>query len=425
MAKKAEQLRGVPDVLAGQVLSDLSDADFPLQIHGLLEQLNRLARPSHTADRGQILKVLELGSHHSAFLGRYGAIEPPHGKTSKETDERVVSQIGHAWLNDPGTIPLSQASRGRQERVRTVLRDFATSERLPVDQTGYILTSRHLWEQNLWQPLRGQLAAPRSQDLHLWIHHLQSSQAFAFNLFGPLQLQREWARTAWAGVFPSVERVSFEYPSDGDPLSETVEGRPHRTRVDVRVDFGCNRTALVEVKFTEPGFGPCGAGHDRDEEHLKSACRQGGVSLRCLAETCFLARHRSRRYFQMLLTSGSIVSRPGLEKHSTAGCPLREGLYQVVRNLLMVDHVAREEGRRTEFVVAAPGPSANRSLHSRRSLHGHPNIDEFLEAVVRSSERDRVRFVDFAPVVARAAAAGGEAKEWAGYMERKYSSALC
>jgi hypothetical protein len=53
------------------------------------------------------------------------------------------------------------------------------------------------------------------------------------------------------------------------------------------------------------------------------------------------------------------------------------------------------------------------------------NIDEFLEAVVRSSERDRVRFVDFAPVVARAAAAGGEAEEWAGYMERKYSATLC
>jgi hypothetical protein len=319
---------------------------------------------------------------------------------------------------------LGQATAAQQERIRASLREFAVREKLPVDNTGYILAKRSDWQENLWLPLQKRLS-PRWQDLHLWIHHLQSSQAFAFNLFGPLQLRQKWAQAAWGEIFPSVEKVAFEYPVDGDPLGETEEGgQGHRTRVDVRVDFGGNRTALVEVKFTEPSFGPCGAGHERDQAHLKSACRAGGVTLRSLAGTCFLSQHKSRSYFPMLLAADSIIDCVGLEKHGKRECPLRGGLYQVVRNLLMVDDIAREEGRRTEFVVAAPGPSANRSLHSRRSLYGCSTMDDFLRSVVRPDDHHRVRFIDFERIVARAAAEGGEAKEWASYMDRKYSAAL-
>jgi hypothetical protein len=424
MAKQTKQLGGVPDVLAAQALPDLSDAEFSLQVYGLLEQLARLGRPSSMTDRRKILNALHLDSRHSAFLGHRHAIEPPDGRGAKKTDERLLTKIGHAWLSNPESIPLPQSTAARQRRIRASLREFAARESLPVDHTGYVLASRQQWERNLWPPLRGHKLLPHWQDLHIWIHHLQSSQAFAFNLFGPLQLQRKWARAAWGEVFPSVEKILFEYPAKEDPLAETAGGQPHRTRVDVRVDFGANRTALVEVKFTEPGFGPCGAGHDRDEAHLKLACRAPGATLRSLAGSCFLAQHRSRGYFQMLLMPGSIVSSAGLEQHGASGCPLREGLYQVVRNLLMVDHVAREEGRRTEFVVAAPGASANRALHSRRSLHGHSTIDEFLRSLVRPDDRDRVRFVDFGTVVSRAAAAGGEAGKWAEYMSQKYSAAL-
>jgi hypothetical protein len=414
----------VPDVLAGQVLPDLSDADFPLQVHGLLEQLIRLDRPSFRKDRRQILDALQIGSGHSRFLADHHAIEPPRGKDGKRTDERVVTPLGRTWFSNPDAIPLPQATAARQRHIRASLREFALREPLPVGKTGYILSSRQDWERNLWLPLRNHRLSPRWQDLHLWIHHLQSSQAFAFNLFGPLQLRRKWAQAAWAEVFPSVEKVSFEYPTVGDPLEETLGGQLHRTRVDVRVDFDRDRTALVEVKFTEPGFGPCGAGHDHDQANLKSACRQDGSTVRSLAGTCFLAQQKNRSYFSKLLKPGSIVSGPGLEKHGTGGCPLREGLYQVVRNLLMADCVAHDEGRRTEFVVAAPGPSANRSLHSRRSLYGCSTMDDFLRSIVRPGDQDRVRFVDFERVVARAAAEGGEANEWASYMDRKYSAAL-
>jgi len=371
------------------VLPDLSDADFSLQVHGLLEQLVRLDRPSFRKDRRQILDALQIGSGHSRFLAYHHAIEPPRGKDSKKTDERLVTHIGEKWLSNPDTIPLPQATAARQRHIRSSLREFAAREQLPVGKTGYILASRQDWEQNLWLPLRNHRLSPRWQDLHLWIHHLQSSQAFAFNLFGPLQLRRDWAQAAWAEVFPSVEGIVFEYPAKGDPLAETARGQPHRTRVDVRVDFDGNRTALVEVKFTESGFGPCGAGHDRNEAHLKSACRLGGATVRSLAGTCFLAQQRKRGYFSMLLEPGSIVSGPGLEKYGTGGCPLRGGLYQVVRNLLMVDVVAREEDRRTEFVVAAPGPSANRSLHGRRSLCGCSTMDDFLTSLVHPSDRGR------------------------------------
>jgi hypothetical protein len=51
-------------------------------------------------------------------------------------------------------------------------------------------------------------------------------------------------------------------------------------------------------------------------------------------------------------------------------------------------------------------------------------MDDFLRSIVRPGDQDRVRFVDFERVVARAAAEGGEANKWASYMDRKYSAAL-
>jgi hypothetical protein len=209
------------------------------------------------------------------------------------------------------------------------------------------------------------------------------------------------------------------------PLGEAKpDGQGHRTRVDVRVDYSGNRTALVEVKFTEPSFGPCGTGHERDDAHLKSACSAGGATLDSLAGSCFLAQHKNRGYFTKLLASDSIVDQAGLEGLGKRECPLRGGLYQIARNLLMVDEVARREHRRTEFIVAAPGRSSNRSLHGLASLYGCSSMEEFLRSVVRPSERDRVRFLDFQQVVTRAAAASGDAANWASYMERKYSAAL-
>lgn len=404
--------------------SDLSDAEHSLQIHALLLELDRLGRPSSQADRRRILDALSLDSRHSVLLARRGAIAPPMNGARRNTDERIITDTGRAWLADPELIPQKPTSRSRAARIRKALSDFAKDEGLPVNQTGYIFASRREWEKNLWPPLRSHLRAPQLQDLHLWIHHLQSSQAFALNLFGPLQLRRDWALAAWCEEFPAVQDVVFEYPQDGDPLGETADGQPHRTRVDVRVDFDSWRTALIEVKFTEQEFGPCSAGHAREFFDQKASCREGGASLQTLERTCFLSMQRKRRYFSLLLAPGSIASSAGIERHGHAGCPLRDGLYQISRNLLMVDRVRREEGRRAEFVVAAPGPSRNRSLHSHRTLHGHSNMLDFLRSLVPPEERDHVRFVDFESVVARAAAMGDEAQAWAKYMEKKYVTAL-
>lgn len=406
------------------MLSDLSDADHSLQIHALLLELDKLDGPSSQAERRRILDTLGLNSDHCAFLARRGALAPSQEKSRRNPGMRVLTELGRQWLANPALIPQAPAGKARSASIRDVLRRFSRDQGLPVDKSGYILASRQLWEQNLWRPLRGRLLAPRQQDLHLWVHHLQSSQAFALNLFGPLQLRLDWALAAWAEEFPAIQDVVFEYPHDGDPLAETADGQPHRTRVDVRVDFAGERTALIEVKFTEPTFGPCNAGHSREDIHQKAACRQGGLTLPALESACFLMAQRKRRYFSLLLAPGSIASSAGLASYGQAGCPLSDGLYQISRNLLMVDQVRRKEGRRAEFVVVAPGRLLNRPLHSCRTLHGHSDMLAFLQSVVRPEEKDCVRFIEFDSVVARAAVMGGEAQGWADYMEKKYVAAL-
>jgi hypothetical protein len=84
--------------------------------------------------------------------------------------------------------------------------------------------------------------------LHTDFHHLNSSQAFAFNLFFP------WANTASARDHllsvlglggERIARWAFEHMPDP----------AERTTVDLYLDLVSGRQVLIEVKLTEEHFG--------------------------------------------------------------------------------------------------------------------------------------------------------------------------
>ena len=191
--------------------------------------------------------------------------------------------------------------------------------------------------------------------------------------------------------------MTFEYPTHGDPLGETQRGQGHRTRVDVRVDSGRDATALVEVKFTESEFGACSAGHD-DENPDAAFCLQPGWTVDRAASHRYLGKVKQRSYFTLLPQSPVAVA--ALEEAGALGCPLRQGRYQLVRNLLIAGET-KKQGKDVTFAVLAPGPKLNKQLHSSSSLHGAADLGSFLSGLVKDGAV-RTQFIDFEKVLGEA-----------------------
>lgn len=256
----------------------------------------------------------------------------------------------------------------------------------------------------------------------MWVHHLRSSQAFAFNLFGPLAAACTpgsagdwgWAREVWSKWFGAPTKVEFEYPNQGDPLHED-DGAGHRTRVDVKVDHDSDRSTFVEVKLTELEFGPCSAGRD-DDNPRREFCERPGWKLETAGE-CYLAAERNRAYFKLM--NDGPVDLGALEDVGRDGCPLRGGLYQIARNLLIA---GQARPGRVRFAVAAPGPRLNRQLHSPKSLHGRSDLAAFLQNFA-VSDRVETAFIQFEDVLELARPVEGAAP-WLRYMEAKYLLSL-
>jgi hypothetical protein len=254
---------------------------------------------------------------------------------------------------------------------------------------------------------------------------MRSSQCFALNLFGPVKLNAPWAFDVWSSYFPGVRAVDFEYPREGDPLDETKpRGYTARTRADVRLDASGDDTWLVEVKLTEPEFGPCSAGHDRANHLRLSSCDAEFRSLEVLSESCYLDR-LGRRYFSMLTAADSLVDAAKLAQYAGHGCPFRGDLYQIMRNLLLVQHIRATERRRARFAVVAPSRDLNPTLHEAGGGGGEPGLARVLRSVLKDHEKDASFVVDFAAVIEAAERRSErEAQEWGAFVRERYLAPL-
>src|SRR4051812_42326429 len=112
--------------------------------------------------------------------------------------------------------------------------------------------------------------------LHRWALHHLSSQAFALNLFAPLDDLGRRAALALVGLSASSPvTIDYEYSDPDDRLGETGPRSRHRTQVDVVMRGtsaeGKRVVALIEVKFTEADFGHCGA-YENPANNRRDVC---------------------------------------------------------------------------------------------------------------------------------------------------------
>lgn len=105
---------------------------------------------------------------------------------------------------------------------------------------------------NLLEPARGPvqeyLAANPQITLHRYFHHLNSSQAFAFNLFFPFFAGDEDAQDALLRAFGQEGRLAKWEP---EAVPDALEG----TNLDARWELSDGTVVLCEVKLSESEFG--------------------------------------------------------------------------------------------------------------------------------------------------------------------------
>jgi len=197
-----------------------------------------------------------------------------------------------------------------------------------------------------------------SELVHRWAMHRRSSQAFALNLFAPLDDEQRRAALALVGLDVSSEvTIDFEHSDPEDRLGETGPKSRHRTQVDVVLrgtsPEGERMVALIEVKFTETDFGHCSA-YENPANDRRDVCGSAGL-FGGQPGACFqLADHGNGRRLYHDHLAGIPVEQPSGPQDS-GGCLVRESLSQPMRSLALAHlALAAKEADRVAYVLCAP-----------------------------------------------------------------------
>lgn len=155
---------------------------------------------------------------------------------------------------------------------------------------GHILPHGLKWL-NILEPFRKEIRAYLSKNsdikLHKYFHHLNSSQAFALNLFFPF-FEND-ASTALLRALGLEGSISAWYP---ERISDIKEG----TNVDVAWHDADGRWTYCEVKFSEQDFGKAKC----DEKHLDKLRRIYGPALGPYCPAELLEPATFFRHYQIL-----------------------------------------------------------------------------------------------------------------------------
>jgi hypothetical protein len=203
--------------------------------------------------------------------------------------------------------------------------------------------------------------------LHRFVLHRHSSQAFALNLFAPLNHDGVVAVMHHLGM-PVAEAAEpeFEYEDASDALAEARTSSPHKTQIDVvlrgRSGNGQQLLALIEVKLTETDFSTCSAYHN-DANPRRDNCYSPGL-FGSSPTNCFqLNNHGVGRRLYDAYLAGSAV-RLAEAPRNDGGCLVRTGLNQPMRNLALAHRLLADK-QADHVVYALAAPSGHQSIWRR------------------------------------------------------------
>lgn len=201
---------------------------------------------------------------------------------------------------------------------------------------------------------------------HHMIGHVRSSQAFALNLFCPLDEAGRVAVAKAAGIDAvEVSEPRFEWSDPEDALGERTHASPHATQVDVVMECvaasGKKVALLIEVKLSEHDFNGCSAWLAPANDSL-TVCKTAGPFGNNPAE-CFQLRNHGREHRRKYdIALGPLA----LAETKDGGCWFRFGGNQPMRNVSLA-RILISRGEVDDAVVALCAPTAHRAIWRRWS----------------------------------------------------------
>ena len=214
------------------------------------------------------------------------------------------------------------------------------------ENTGRPVTPKWVfWQDGIYPAYRRLLEdAVRNDPIELddQIHHLRSSQAFAFNLFLPFRRKPSLLSgpiSELVGTRLTIDRVRLEWVP---PPAIVVEPDRHATAVDVvlwgRLKSGGPAAVLLEVKLSENRFSRCN-GRTSYKNDRMDVCKSASV-LFDDPNACYLIRSagaertgRYRRYWEIFARSDGRLSDAFPNADTEGGCPFAFDMNQPMRNL--------------------------------------------------------------------------------------------
>jgi hypothetical protein len=258
--------------------------------------------------------------------------------------------------------------------------------------------------------------APR---VHRWGRALNSSQAFALNLFAPA-LERGLARAVWPTLssrhLPSdatvIVRFEFDYATDagGRYFGVKLGERRQRTQIDVlfEVESASEPGALlIEVKYTEDEFGTCRGGRTGDP-----GCSEVAQLARD-PEKCWLAQNEGRKYWSLMTQPGSSFRFP---QTTATPCPFRDDLYQLMRNRVLADAMRHAAGLHWADTAICIHPG---NTHLKTRLLGDAGNRGFRDDFVALSHAE-LRLLEPSTIADALAASSSTLAPWRNYILERY-----
>jgi hypothetical protein len=254
---------------------------------------------------------------------------------------------------------------------------------------------------------------------HRWGRALNSSQAFALNLFGPA-LNPAVARAVWR-AFSSrplplgadvVLSFEFDYATDGRERYPGIAlgERRQRTQIDVLLELRAPTECgalLIEVKYTEAEFGTCRGARKGDPNcsDLRGLTRD--------PELCWLSRHEGRKYWSLMTTENASFR---FSETSGLGCPFQRDLYQLMRNRVLADAMRQAGGLEWADTGVCIHP---RNVELRNSF-GSDVIGDGFSAAFSSVSRANIELLDAVKIADAFAASSPMLGEWRKYIRERY-----